>query len=513
MAGLSVFLTTEGTYPFHKGGVSTWCDALITQLSEVDFSLLALTMHPYLKASYPLRPNARQLVTVPLWGIEQPAEFRPEVRFPALLEQRWRTTGQIIGEQFLPAFTELLHGVTNPGGPSEPVASSILAMHEYFQIYDYDTTMRSQPVWEAVLRAFAPPGPREDPSPIAGATVAEAVKALRLLYHLFQPLSLAVPRSDVVHSSAAAFCGLPCIIAKLKYGTPFLLTEHGVYIREQYLALRRAIKSPFVRRFMCGLVNLVAALNYRYADLVSPVCAYNARWEEWWGVPRSRIRVIFNGADPERFCPVPHPSAAAALGAPGPPAAVSSRPVVCTIGLIYPLKGQLDLIAAAALVREQIPDVEFRFYGHPSDESYFRACRQSVAARGLERTVTFAGQTATPWQALREADVVAAASISEAFPYSIIEAMLVGSAIVSTDVGGVREALADTGVLVPPRQPRELAAAIVSLLKSPARRRLLGQAARARALQHFTQDTFAAGYRKAYQELASGRLLQLPRAV
>jgi glycosyltransferase involved in cell wall biosynthesis len=511
MAGPSVLLTTEGTYPFHKGGVSTWCDALISQLSEVDFTLLALTMHPYLKTSYPLRPNVRQLVTVPLWGIEQPAEFRPEVRFPALLEQRWRTTEPIITEHFLPHFAELLRGVTNPGGPPEPVAASILAMHEYFQIYDYDTTLRSRPVWEALLRAFAATGPREacpaearksegwDPSPIAGPTVAEAVKAQRLLYHLFQPLSLAVPRSDVVHSSAAAFCGLPCIVAKLKYGTPFLLTEHGVYIREQYLALRRSIKSPFVRRFMCGLVNLVAALNYRYADLVSPVCAYNARWEEWWGVPRSRIRVIFNGADPKRFSP-------------GPPAA-SDRPVVCTIGLIYPLKGQLDLIAAAAFVREQIPNVEFRFYGHPSDEAYFAACRQSVAARGLERTVTFAGQTATPWQALREADVVAAASISEAFPYSIIEAMLVGSAIVSTDVGGVREALADTGVLVPPRQPRELAAAIVSLLQSPAQRRRLGQAARARALQHFTDDVFAAGYRQAYQELASGRLLQLPEAV
>ena len=499
MAGLSVLLTTEGTYPFHKGGVSTWCDALIGQLSEVDFTLLALTMHPYLKASYPLRSNVRQLVTVPLWGIEQPAEFRPEVRFPSMLEQRWRTTPEIINERFLPAFAELLRGVTNPGGPVEPIAAHVLAMHDYFQTYDYDSTMRSGPVWDTLLQALAPAGPRQDIGPGAGPTVAEAVKAMRLLYHLFQPLSLAVPRCDVVHSSAAAFCGLPCIVAKMKYGTPFLLTEHGVYIREQYLALRRSIKSPFVRRFMCGLVNLVAALNYRYADLVSPVCAYNARWEEWWGVPRSRIRVIFNGADPKQFCPGP--------------TAPSNRPVVCTIGLIYPLKGQLDLIAAAAFVREQIPNVEFRFYGHPSDEAYFAACKQSVAARGLERTVTFAGQTATPWDALREADVVAAASISEAFPYSIIEAMLVGSAIVSTDVGGVGEALGDTGVLVPPRQPRELAAAIVSLLQSPAERRRLSQAARARALQHFTQDTFAAGYRQAYQELASGRLLELPQAV
>ena len=119
-------------------------------------------------------------------------------------------------------------------------------------------------------------------------------------------------------------------------------------------------------------------------------------------MPESRIRVIFNGADPERFSPGP------AVRAP--------RPVVCNIGLIYPLKGQLDLIAAAAHVREHVPDVEFRLYGHASDEELFAACQQSVDRKGLQNTVRFCGQTAAPWQAFREADVVVMASVSEAFP-------------------------------------------------------------------------------------------------
>jgi polysaccharide biosynthesis protein PelF len=169
--------------------------------------------------------------------------------------------------------------------------------------------------------------------------------------------------------------------------------------------------------------------------------------------------------------------------------------------LIYPLKGQLDLIAAAAYVREQVPDVEFRLYGEASDAEYFAACQRSVADKGLETTVRFCGQTAAPWQALREADVVVTASVSEAFPYSIIEAMLTGAAIVATDVGGVGEALAGAGVVVPPRQPRELAAALVSLLHAPARRSALGEAAHERAVQQFTVQTFGAAYRKAYQDL------------
>ena len=57
---------------------------------------------------------------------------------------------------------------------------------------------------------------------------------------------------------------------------PYLLTEHGVYLREQYLNLRKDVKSLFVRWFMYRVFTLVAQLNYHLADQVSPVCAFNA---------------------------------------------------------------------------------------------------------------------------------------------------------------------------------------------------------------------------------------------
>ncbi|HUQ89276.1 MAG TPA: glycosyltransferase, partial [Vicinamibacterales bacterium] len=82
----------------------------------------------------------------------------------------------------------------------------------------------------------------------------------------------------------------------------------------------------------------------------------------------------------------------------------------------------------------------------------------------------------------------------------------------ATDVGGVREALADAGVLVCPRQPGEIANAIVDLLNCPEKRRALGNAARARALEHFTEQTFAAGYRKAYQDLVTSQATDLAKA-
>src|SRR5207249_6271974 len=142
----------------------------------------------------------------------------------------------------------------------------------------------------------------------------------------------------------------------------------------------------------------------------------------------------------------------------------NARPTVVSVGLIFPLKGQRDLIDAAALVRSHIPDVEFRLYGAPSDDEYYDECRARVVALGLERHVTFDGTTHEPWSVLQRADVVAFASVSEAFPYAVVEAMLTKAAIVATDVGGVHEALGRTGLLVKPRDPIALAEAIATML-------------------------------------------------
>jgi polysaccharide biosynthesis protein PelF len=105
--------------------------------------------------------------------------------------------------------------------------------------------------------------------------------------------------------------------------------------------------------------------------------------------------------------------------------------------------------------------------------------------------------------------VVAFTSISEAFPYVVVEAMLCGAAIVATDVGGVREALGECGILVPAKSPQELADAISFLLDNENERERLGRLARARALQYFTEERFLDTYRNTYRKLASRRVQEL----
>ena len=391
-------------------------------------------MHPYVQQRYPLPANVTAARHHSALGHRGARRVPWDAPFSAVLRRRWDTTEQVIATEFLPSFERFIELAIGGSRDVHALAATTYALYDYFQRYDYHHTLQTPEAWKSFHKTVDSVRRRGH---LAGAepTFAELAEALRLLYRFFLVLNVPVIRTDVAHSTAAGFCGLPCVLAKLQHGTPYLLTEHGVYLREQYLNLRRHIKSVFVRSTLYRLIEAVVALNYALADQVSPVCHYNARWERWFGVPPERVRVIHNGVDPSRFEPAP-------ARTPGPQR-------IASVGLIYPLKGQLDLVEAAALVRESVPDIQFDIYGSASDDEYYKECLERVERLNVGSTVRFQGPTTNPAAVYQQADVVALPSISEAFPYAVIEAMLCGAAIVATDVGGVSEALEATGVARP----------------------------------------------------------------
>jgi glycosyltransferase involved in cell wall biosynthesis len=90
----------------------------------------------------------------------------------------------------------------------------------------------------------------------------------------------------------------------------------------------------------------------------------------------------------------------------------------------------------------------------------------------------------------------------ESFGLALVEALAAGLPCVASAVGGLPEVLGGAGVLVPPRAPALLGAAIAGVLADPARRTSLGTAARARA-QFFPVEKMIAGYEALYDEVLS----------
>ncbi|HYK02096.1 MAG TPA: GT4 family glycosyltransferase PelF [Thermoanaerobaculia bacterium] len=491
-AALSVLLTTEGTYPYAAGGVSTWCDALLRNTPDVRYTLLPIMMNPHIEARFDPPANVRSIINVPLWGIEEPSEFALGTTFAALYERKRGTTDARIEAEFLPpfrAFLDLVNGGTDPAA----FGRVLVQLEDYFARRDYSVTMKSRPVWLMfvdTMQAFArraasslPAGAREHQLP----SIFDLTECLRWLYRFLIVLTVHVPEVSVTHTTAAAFCGIPCITAKVRRGTPMIVTEHGVYLREQNLFLSRFKRLFFCKQFLLNLITAVVRANYFHADVVAPVCHYNTRWELAHGTPQHKVRVIYNGVDPELFSP-------------GPKRGHGTH-VVAT-ARIDPLKDIETFLRVAARIRQTHPGVRFTIYGSVADPPYYEKCLALRRELGLDDAVSMGSVASDVVDAYRDADVVLLTSISEAFPFSVIEAMACERAVVASDVGGVGEALEECGMLVRPRDVDGFATAVRELLDDPSLRTRIGRRARARVLEEFRLDGSISAYLDLYRAAA-----------
>jgi glycosyltransferase involved in cell wall biosynthesis len=488
MDRLSVLLCTEGTYPYSGGGVSTWCDILCRELEEVDFSIFAVTGGQEVKLSYELPPNVRGVVQLPLFGTQDPYDhILRAVSARDLERRRARTTPKVVRERFVPMLRRLLGALRDEVGGGEDDGRLLWELWRYFREHDWQRSWRGHEAWSVFLETVA-----QWPMPDGGAaTAADVTESMRWLYSFLVPLAAPVVEVDMVHTTIAGLPGIAGVIAKWERGTPFLVTEHGVWVRERYIAISNARFSAFSKRFLMNLSGYVARVNYSCADVVSPVAEFNTRWEVPWGVERERLVTIPNAVDPSVFAPRPKP------------AATAGRPTVVAAARVFPLKDILMMIRAAAVARESVPDVQFLVYGSlEADIPYVERCRALIAELGLERTFELAGHHSKPSELFAEGDISALSSISEGFPYTVLESMACGRPVVGTDVGGVREALHGYGIVVAPRDHEAFGHGVVTLLRDDVLRRRLGRHSREAVLARYRTSGNIAAYRALYDRVA-----------
>lgn len=482
---IKVLLTTEGTYPYHTGGVSTWCDALIRNLDQVEYTVYSIVMNPYVVQSMELPDNVKFL-KVPLWGTEEPFEHL-NMPFSQVYRMKDNTTKSVIEEEFIPLFKDLVRDILSENKKPIRLGYLITEIYRFFQKYDYKDTIKSEITWE-VFKALVLDMSKDPKNHLSRPSIFSMIQSMGWLYRFFTILYTPIPKTDVTHSAAAAFCGLPCVISKNLYGTPYLLTEHGVYIREQYLSLVKRNYDQYLSTFFIRLIQSVVKLNYAYADQISPVCSYNTRWETKLGVLPGKINVIYNGVNAEYFKPKDSEGNDGLLR-------------VVAVARVDPVKDIISLIKAAKTVVEQIKNVKFHVYGSVTVQEYYEECLDYVKQLELEDSFFFEGNTNDTPTAYAEGDLIVLSSITEGFPYSVVEAMMMGKPVVSTNVGGISEALGGIGLLCTPGKPEELARSIIIVLKDKGMRAEMGRKGRERALELFNLNENVSRYFDSYQNL------------
>ncbi len=482
---MKIALVTEGTYPVHRGGVSQWCHQLIRGLPDITFDVVSLSGSGRERPSYDLPGNVRSLRRLGLWGVTG--------------WSRWLSRSA--AERVAAAYEQLIEAVLSddPFAPAR-FEAAMSGLYELAKERRLLPALRSEMpvdvflnVWARCRHAVA--GGKK----VADPTLADALVITDLIEHYLRPLQLPALDVDLAHATANGPSALVGLMSKWDRGTPLLMSEHGVYLRERVLATREACAVPAVRASLTRFYLRLTELGYRTADAVLPVSDFNGRWARRHGAAETAVRTVHNGVDPISLPLL---------------ACEPELPTLAFVGRIDPLKDLETLIRAFAILRDRVPDARLRFFGPvpTGNEEYAASCERLVAELGLRSAVTFEGPVEPVSEAFAAGHLIVLTSISEGLPLTVIEAAMSGRATVATDVGGMAEAVGSGGLVVPVRDPCAFADACTRLLKDPRLRHELAAAGRRHAMEHFALDRFLADFRRLYRSFSHPVVIPAPRA-
>ena len=216
------------------------------------------------------------------------------------------------------------------------------------------------------------------------------------------------------------------------------------------------------------------------------------------GHPDDKIRVIYNGVDLAQFRTSTDRGVLAEFGF------AENDPVVGIVAVLRPEKDHVNLLRAARTVVDELTNARFLIIGDGPTRPQLEALCTEL---GITPNVRFAGSRDDVARLLPAIDVFVLTSTSECFPISVLEAMACARPAVCSAVGGIPEVIKDgeTGYLVPPKDPPQLAARLVRLLQDPLTARRMGRAARARVEAEFDLDCSIAAAQQAIEDVVSGQ--------
>ena len=174
-------------------------------------------------------------------------------------------------------------------------------------------------------------------------------------------------------------------------------------------------------------------------------------------------------------------------------------PLIAFVGRLTDQKGVEDLIRASPVIRAAHAGARVIVAG----DGPLRAQLEAMAGRIAPETVVFMGGLLDPLPAFQVADVVVVPSRFEPLGIVAAEALALGKPVVASRIGGLTDIVAheDTGLLISPGQPRELADAVCRMLDQPEAAREMAARGRRAVQARFSEETVLPRYRDLYRQL------------
>ena len=492
-----VCLLMEGTYPYVSGGVSTWTQKLITSFPERTFTLLHLSPKSDSFDSYKY--------TIPDNVVNVRDEYLFEDRdysddMPESVESTTDTQVLNPAEVFRKLYYrdwDILEPLTRQLRSGQITRDEILNSEESYQTVE--NLYREDDLSVSFLHFFW--------------------NTRFLISPLLRILSFELPDAKLYHAVSAGYGGFLGVLARMISDRPFLLTEHGIYMRERIIELDR---SNWVREndeseyfiserqehfqqkwksFFRDLTHLI----YTYATGIVTISQKNQEYQRKLGASPTRMKLIPNGVSISEF---DHDFSRSATAEP------DSLFRIALIGRVVPIKDIRTYIQAVKLLTFRgFPIQAYVTGGTDEDPEYYEECLHLQKMLNLESHLEFTGRKDIP-AFFEEVDLVVLTSIKEAQPLVIIEANCVGLPVVATRVGscpeliygreGADEQIGKSGLVTGIASPNETADAIERLYRDQSLYRLCSEHGRERVRTFYNWENVRNEYNRVYQNFLSG---------
>lgn len=511
-AAVDVLLLLEGTFPYVAGGVSSWVNQIVRGFPQLRFGAIFIgsRREDYGTMRYALPDNLLHLDCIYLFDEPETADQVLDQQSTRQANRRKAGVRRCPMDAATHAQVKRLHELFL-GGLDTPECQQLFAglldathadgalAHEVF--------LHSPEAWDFIKRSYR--SRSTDPSFI---DYFWTVRTLHTPFWALRAAAARAPQARVLHTVSTGYAGVLGLLLKQRTGRPFVLTEHGIYVKERKIDLYQAqwirdnrnlfecdpSQLSYFRQLWLRFFSHLGYLTYQSADEIIALFEANRQRQISDGAPAERTRSIANGISLERFAP-----ALAARPAKVPP-------VLCLIGRVVPIKDVKTYLRAMRKVLVRLPEAQAWIAG-PLDEDpdYVAECQALVQLLGLQGRVQFLGQQDMA-ALLPKIGLVVLSSISEALPLVLLEGFAAGVPAVATDVGACRElidgaagedaALGRAGRVVRIADPEALANAALELLLDDEAWQQASRSARARVAGYYSQDLLFERYGALYEK-------------
>ncbi len=406
---IDVLFINEGTYPYVRGGVATWVHQLITGMPDLNFGILFLGSREedYGDIRYELPENVVYLENYYMYS---------EHTLPLPIARKGKDEVYLLGEFFEDRLP-----------PDE-----LVDYNYYHKRVKLDDFLYGKKSWFFLEDLYLKKGLR-----LPFVEYFWSMKNMLIpLWRLSEALNNILKKPiRLVHSPTTGYAGFLGAMLKKTRSLPFIITEHGIYVKERKIDIISAYlekSSKFLDKkydiddlqklWIQFFIN-VGRIDYLKADRVYSLYEGARLMEIQLGCPPEKTEVIPNGVNVDflkQFRKKPGDSI---------------PKIVALIGRVTPIKDIKTFIKAMKVLTDRHPDAEGWVVG-PEDEDpqYAEECRSLVKALGLEGKVKFLGFQRLP-DILPKVGLVTLTSISEGMPMVVLEAFGAGLPCVTTDVG------------------------------------------------------------------------------